>query len=125
MFCQQLVEDLSAIVNVESGEKIIRNIYTGKEIYQGEKPVGCPDVLVEWNRNAPISSVTSPKIGTINKVYRDSRTGDHKSGGFVSVYGNSIKLNQLDKSTSIIDFAQIITSLFDLKLCNGKGKIIS
>jgi predicted AlkP superfamily phosphohydrolase/phosphomutase len=124
-FCEELIRDLSAIVNLNTGEPLIKNILRSEEIYQGKQPMGCPDLLIEWNRNAPISSIGSPKIGRIDKVYWDSRTGDHKPGGLFSILGPSIEPRKLEEPTSIIDFAPTIASLLGIKLSSSDGQILS
>jgi predicted AlkP superfamily phosphohydrolase/phosphomutase len=124
-FCQSLCQDLSELVNHDTGEPLIRNIFRSDEIYQGERPMGHPDILVEWNRNAPIASVSSAKIGKIDKVYWDSRTGDHKPGGLFLVSGTSIEPRRIEDPTSIVDFAPTIASLLDVPLPHSNGEPIS
>ena len=123
-FCEALCQDLSELVNHHTGEPLIRNIFRSAEIYQGERPMGHPDILVEWNRNAPIASVYSPKVGKIDKVYWDSRTGDHKPGGVFFVLGSSIEPKPFDQPTSIIDFAPTIASLLEVPLPQSDGQSI-
>jgi len=124
-FCEALCKDLSELVNHNTGEPLIRKIFRSTEIYQGEHPMGHPDILVEWNRNAPICSVSSPKIGQIDKVYWDSRTGDHKPGGLFCILGPSIEPKKLERDTSIIDFAPTIASLLEVPLPQSDGTPIS
>ena len=124
-FCKALSKILLELVNLDTGELIIKRIFFSDDLYQGEQPMGVPDLLVEWNRNAPISSVYSPQIGRIDKVYWDSRTGDHKPGGLFCILGPSIKPGRIEQPTSIVDFAPTISSLLDCALPYMDGKIIS
>jgi predicted AlkP superfamily phosphohydrolase/phosphomutase len=124
-FCQGMIQDLSDIVNANTGEPVIRQIFRSKDLYQGEQPNGHPDLLVEWNRNAPITAVYSPKIGKVEKVYWDSRTGDHKAGGLFIALGESIKPMQVEQPTSILDFAPTLASLLQVELPNADGKAIA
>ncbi|MEQ8752342.1 MAG: alkaline phosphatase family protein [Coleofasciculus sp. G1-WW12-02] len=124
-FCEALCQDLSELTNYDTGEPLIRNIFRSAEIYKGEHPMGHPDLLVEWNRNAPIASVYSPKVGKIDKVYWDSRTGDHKPGGLFLVSGASIEPKQVEQPTSIVDFAPTIASLLEVPLPTSDGQPIS
>ncbi|EDX71955.1 hypothetical protein MC7420_5099 [Coleofasciculus chthonoplastes PCC 7420] len=87
--------------------------------------MGHPDILVEWNRNAPIASVSSAKIGKIDKVYWDSRTGDHKPGGLFCVLGSCIEPKRLKQPISLIDLAPTIASLLDVQLPKSDGQPIS
>lgn len=124
-FCEALSQDLSELVNFNTGEPLIKNIFRSTELYKGQSPNGNPDLLVEWNRNAPISSVHSLKVGKIDKVYWDSRTGDHKSGGVFWVLGPTIKPMQVEQSTSLLDFCPTIASLLEIYIPSVDGKLIS
>ncbi|MDJ0557358.1 MAG: alkaline phosphatase family protein [Microcoleaceae cyanobacterium MO_207.B10] len=121
-FCEALSKDLKELVNLDTGEPLIKNIFQSTEVYHGENPMGVPDILVEWNRNAPISSVHSPKIGKLDKVYWDSRTGDHKPGGLFLVLGPQVKPMQLEQVASIIDLAPTIASLLEVSLPQSDGQ---
>ncbi|MEB3279611.1 MAG: alkaline phosphatase family protein [Lyngbya sp.] len=124
-FCEDLCKELLALVNVETGEPLIRNIIKSNEIYRGYRPIGYPDLLFEWNRNAPITSVYSDRIGNVKKVYWDSRTGDHKSGGLFFGLGLEIKPGRIEKSSSIVDFAPTIASLLEVELPQTDGKSLA
>ncbi|MDY7020161.1 MAG: alkaline phosphatase family protein, partial [Cyanobacteriota bacterium] len=123
--CESLCQDLRALVNEETGEPLIRNILKSSDIYQGDYPIGYPDLLFEWNRNTSISSVYSQKIGTIKKVYWDSRTGDHKGGGLFVVTGSGIKPGQVEQRSSIVDFAPTVASILGVELPKTDGKSIA
>lgn len=124
-FCQAIIQDLLDIVNDNTGEPVIRQVFRSKDLYHGEQPNGHPDLLVEWNRNAPITAVYSPKIGKVEKIYWDSRTGDHKSGGLFIALGDSLKPMLVEDITSIIDFAPTIASLLQVELPDTDGKVIA
>ena len=79
--CKSLIEDLMGFVNATSGEPLVNRVLRCAELYQGENVHLLPDLLVEWNRNTPISEVHSSKTGTIYGEYKKCRTGDHLSEG--------------------------------------------
>jgi len=124
-FCQKLTEDLKAIVNDDTGELLVREVLRTSDYYQGEYIKDFPDLIVEWNRNHPISSVSSPKIGTIRHNFSHIRTGDHKSDGFFFVTGPGIKPGQIEQPTSVLDFAPTLAHLLNVPLPNVDGKVIA
>lgn len=126
-FSQQLTEDLMAVVNLDTGKPLVSRVIRTADIYQGKNMDCLPDLLVEWNREAPISRVSSPKIGTIEKVFGGVRTGDHKSdgNGMVFAIGPSIQPGKIEDPISVMDFAPTIASLLEVSLPNVEGKAIA
>lgn len=124
-FCKQLTEDLMAIVNVDTGKPLVKQIFRTADLYQGQYIDHLPDLLVEWNREAPITKVHSAKIGTLEKTFTGVRTGDHKPEGMVFVTGPSIKPGKIEESISIMDFAPTIATLLNVELPNVDGKPIT
>lgn len=81
--CAQIERDLKALVNVETGEPVVRAVLRTDELFSGPELDKLPDLNVVWNRESPIRKVSSPKIGEIRRTYPGHRTGDHRSRGFV------------------------------------------
>ncbi|HEY9852805.1 MAG TPA: alkaline phosphatase family protein [Leptolyngbyaceae cyanobacterium] len=126
-FCQQLTEDLMAVVNLDTGKPLVSRVIRTADIYEGKNMDYLPDLLVEWHREAPISRVSSPKIGTIEKVFGGVRTGDHKSegNGMVFAIGPSIHPGKIEDPISVIDFAPTLASLLEVSLPDAEGKPIA
>jgi predicted AlkP superfamily phosphohydrolase/phosphomutase len=123
-FCQQLSEDLKAIVNDDTGEPLVREVLRTSDYYQGEYVKDFPDLIVEWNRNHPISSVSSPKIGTIRHSFDHIRTGDHLEQGIFFITGPGINPGQIEQPTSVLDFAPTLAHLLKVPLPNVEGQVI-
>ncbi|MBD2310848.1 alkaline phosphatase family protein [Desertifilum sp. FACHB-1129] len=123
-YCQQLTQDLMDIINVKTGQPIVKRVLKTQDHYQGEYLDHFPDLLVEWNREAPIAQVSSPKIGTLEKVFPGVRTGDHKPDGLLFAYGPGIAPGQLEAPISILDFAPTIAALLEVTLPKVDGKVI-
>lgn len=123
-FCQHLTEDLMAVVNVDTGKPLVSKVIRTADFYKGEMMAHLPDLMVEWNREAPISKVYSPKIGTIEKTFTGVRTGDHKGDGLVFAIGPSIQPGQIQESISVMDFAPTIASILEVPLTDVDGKAI-
>lgn len=124
-FCQELTQDLMKLVNVDTGELLVQKVLRTADFYQGEYLDHLPDLLVEWNRSAPISTIYSPKIGKIEKPYKGVRTGDHKPDGLFFAFGPEVTPGQILQPTSIMDFAPTIAAQLGVSLPNIDGKAIA
>ncbi len=123
-FCQELTQDLMAIINVDTGKPLVKQVIRTADYYQGEYLDHLPDLMVEWNREAPISKIYSAKTGTIEKSFEGVRTGDHKSDGMFFAFGPSVKPGEIQQPTSVMDFAPTIAAILDVPLPNVDGKVI-
>jgi len=123
--CQSLTQDLLAFINIKTGEPLVRKVLRTIDLYQGKNVDHLPDLMVEWNRSAPVSSVFSPKTGEIHGEYLKCRTGDHKSEGLFFALGKSFKPGPIDRSVSIMDFAPTIASLLEAEICGLEGHSIA
>jgi predicted AlkP superfamily phosphohydrolase/phosphomutase len=113
---EQLSEDLVAITNLETGKPIVKAIHRRDRIYAGPECDHLPDLMVEWNNDAPTRSVGSNRIGRIDGEYRYCRTGDHKSGGMYIVKGPHTRPTTLERVITCVDFAPTIAALLDVRL---------
>ena len=123
--CKSLLEDLMGFVNESSGEPLVNRVLRSADLYQGENAHLLPDLLVEWNRNAPVSKVYSHKTGTIYGEYKKCRTGDHKPEGLFFASGPSIAPGHINGPNSVMDLAPTIASLTGVELTGVEGKSIT
>lgn len=124
-FCDTLRRDLLEVVNVDTGRPAIRNVYPSRDLYQGAHLDRLPDLLVEWDRSVPISSVSSPKIGVITRQPPAGRTGDHKPDGLLIVAGPSIQPGRRERPVAVTDVAPTIASLLGVTLADVDGRPIA
>jgi predicted AlkP superfamily phosphohydrolase/phosphomutase len=123
-YCAFLREALMSFENLESGQPLVSKVWSVREMYPGEDTAGLPDLLVEWNRNFPISRVTSPKTGPIEAAYAGCRTGDHREQGVFAIVGPGIKpLGQIAQA-SVTDFGPTIAELVGAALPGVDGRSI-
>ena len=122
--CATLTRDLLNLVNPDTDEPLVREVFRTLDRYDGEYIDHLPDLIVEWNRAKPISSVYSPKFGVIRMEYRGCRSGDHKPEGMFIALGPSIQPGHLERLVSVTDFAPTIASLLDVLLPGVDGKPI-
>jgi predicted AlkP superfamily phosphohydrolase/phosphomutase len=124
-FCETLAGDLMDFINVTTGEPLVKAVLRSADLYEGENMHYLPDLLVEWNRSAPVSEVFSPKTGRIAGEYKKCRTGDHTSEGLVFLSGPSIAPGQLRTPVSVMDLAPTIASFTGVELDGVDGRPIA
>lgn len=110
--CEELKQNLLEIVNEDTGEPIISAVTMTRDIYRGPLAHRFPDLLLEWNKAAPIDRVYSPRIGHLRRGEPRTRTGDHiqKRGAYLML-GPGIERGFHERLTRPVDFAPTIASL--------------
>jgi predicted AlkP superfamily phosphohydrolase/phosphomutase len=88
--CAELTRWFEEIINVDSGEPLVHRIYRSDDVYERRPDDRLPDLFVEWNSNAPIERVYSPRIGMVAAVDQQWRTGDHRRHGLLFARGPGI-----------------------------------
>lgn len=115
-FCESLSRDLLAFVNLDTGRPLVKRVLHTADLYSGEHVQDLPDLLVEWDRDDPISRIHSPKTGVIEEVFPGRRTGDHKPEGLLFARGTGIAPGRLDRPIEITQLAPTIASLLGVRL---------
>lgn len=123
-FCERLAHDLSTFVNVDTGEPLVLRVLRTRELYPSEAVDHLPDLLVEWNRTAPVFRVHSPLTGTIRASYRGRRTGDHRASGLLFVRGPAFAPGRLAMEPAIEDLAPTIARAVGVELPLGGGRAV-
>ncbi|MDT8388648.1 MAG: alkaline phosphatase family protein [Thiogranum sp.] len=124
-FCEALSRDLLAFINVSSGEPLVKAVLRSADLYEGDNFHHLPDLLVEWNRSAPVEEIYSPNTGTIKGTYRKCRTGDHTPEGLFFIRGPSIAPGQMQEPVSVMDLAPTIASLTGVELADVDGRSLA
>jgi len=120
-FCAKLESDLKAIVNVGTGAPVVREILRSQQAFPGVRSDNLPDLVVRWNREAPIRGVRSPAIGIIEREYDGIRSGDHRGPGMFLARGPGIAAGRREASISITDFAPTLAALAGVELEDVDG----
>jgi predicted AlkP superfamily phosphohydrolase/phosphomutase len=105
-----LAARLLELVNVETGEPAIDNIYLTDDHY--ERVDGDPfgDLIIEWNRRAPIDVVWSPATGVVSSPYTGFRTGDHHRKGLLIVAGSGIRAGRRAQPMPVVDIGPTLAA---------------
>jgi predicted AlkP superfamily phosphohydrolase/phosphomutase len=123
-FYAALRRDLLQLVNVDTGEPVVQDVHRSTDLYRGEYLADLPDFLVEWNRAAPISRVSSPRIGLLERAFPGVRTGDHKPEGLFWVTGPGVPANATTAPVSVMDFAPTVGALLGVPMPDVDGTVI-
>jgi predicted AlkP superfamily phosphohydrolase/phosphomutase len=121
--CDELERDLRDIVNLDSGEPLIRDVVRLRDTCPGERAENMPDLFVIWNRSAPIFRIGSPKIGHLSQPDTPGRTGDHTPNTALLIADPAQHTqSHFSASARVEDVAPTMTSLFGVTLDDVDGK---
>ena len=109
--CNELIQELSQLKNIDTGEKAISEVFRVDQIYEGEYIDELPDLIVKWAGEAPINGLYSQRIGTITGENRHDRVGAHTPYGFLIAYGKHINKGKIHEGANIMDIAPTILYL--------------
>jgi predicted AlkP superfamily phosphohydrolase/phosphomutase len=124
-YLDELTADLKAIVNLETGDPLIKEVVRISDICEGEQLNRLPDLLLLWHRPVPIRRIGSAKIGEIDAVYPGDRTGDHSQKALLVANGPTISGGGSQFDSSVLDICPTIHSLLDVPADNMDGKVIT
>jgi predicted AlkP superfamily phosphohydrolase/phosphomutase len=109
--CDQLIEKLSSLVNVDTGENAVREVVRLDRLFQSENIEQFPDIVVKWAGDMPIRELYSPHIGTVSGASHEIRSGAHRSKGFLIASGKNICKGKTIDGGHIMDIAPTILYL--------------
>ena len=110
-----LIAKLQDVKIVETGELHAAEIHKGQELHPGSRSDELPDILVVWNKNAHIETVSSTLVGVLpNHFSNDRRSGDHKPTGLFYCAGPGITPGRLNAQVDVTDFAKTFQRFFDV-----------
>jgi predicted AlkP superfamily phosphohydrolase/phosphomutase len=80
--CADLTSALEALTDTGSGEPVVSEVVRSDEVFGDRYHPNLPDLIVRYRHQGVITSVTSPRIGTVAEEARDAgfaRSGEHTS----------------------------------------------
>ncbi|MDT9599796.1 alkaline phosphatase family protein [Sphingosinicella rhizophila] len=120
--CAQLEEDLLELVNLDTGRPAVRAVIRSDTRHRRSPRDVMPDLFVDWNREAPIERVSSPKIGILHSPYDGWRTGDHRDDGLLIVHGRGFAAGSEYPDIDMEDIGASIAARFDVALGDIDGR---
>ena len=116
-----LADRLGELVNVATGEPAVEKIYFTDDHYPRtpDDPMG--DLIIEWNRNAPLETVWSPATGVVHAPYEEWRTGDHHPEGLLLVAGPDVTPGVRPNPIPVMDIAPTLAASLDIEMTGVDG----
>jgi len=81
--CQWLIDELKSVVDLDTGEKIVGEVYRPQALFSGDRVDELPDLAVEWLPGAPARRIGSERIGELEVTVSPYRSGEHLPDGLV------------------------------------------
>jgi predicted AlkP superfamily phosphohydrolase/phosphomutase len=124
-FCADLIADLHDLVEPASGRPLVRDVLRSRDLFPGECADHLPDLVVRWNRDAPITGAASAKIGRIvREDTSTARTGDHRPEGLCFLRGSGITPGRMREAARAEDFAPTMAELLGVSLPDVDGRAL-
>jgi predicted AlkP superfamily phosphohydrolase/phosphomutase len=123
--CEELAGLLAELVNVDTGEPLVLSVTRADAVHRWSEHDPFPDVLVEWNRRAPIERVWSPRFGAIEVPRTHWRTGDHTEHGLFVALGPGIEPGPVRGPVGVEHLAPTIAAALGEALPDVAGRPIA
>jgi predicted AlkP superfamily phosphohydrolase/phosphomutase len=136
-FCAELAAGLCALRDEHTGRTLVRAVRRTRDLFQGERLDALPDLLVEWNDDAPIGCsalangrgaalrATSPALGVLEAENGYARTGEHTAGGFFVARGPGIEPGRLERVVSTLDLAPSFCARLGAPMSGVDGRALA
>lgn len=117
-----LTQDLLALINLDTGRPAIRGVERADRWYRRSDRDTMPDLFIDWERDAPIETLWSSKLGLVHAPYVNWRTGDHRPGGLLIAASPGIPKGVLLPDIALEDLAPSLTARLDVALGDVDGR---
>jgi len=122
--CDWLERELLSLVNVATGAPAVKRVLRGDLLFAGPFRNEFPDLVIEWNHEAPIPAVRSQSIGEIRVESPNPRTGDHRPKGLVLARSRDLAPRVLEGEMAVVDLAPTLAARLGVSLSGIDGKPI-
>ena len=109
--CEEISGELKALINCDTGRPAVSDVLNLSELYPNEPLGDFPDLIVIWANDIPITSLKSPRVGTISGKVPERRSGAHRNDCFL-ISNESMK--PLAPSTPKPHITDIAPTVFEL-----------
>jgi predicted AlkP superfamily phosphohydrolase/phosphomutase len=120
--CEEIYRTVKTMINPANGTLAARAVYKTDDIYHGPCRSHMPDIIINWNDDAKITTellTTKYGIGRSNApgcALPPYYTGNHRPNAFIVAQGPDISRGKIcEGSTSILDLAPTILHQFSIE----------
>ena len=118
---RQLETDLLTLTNDATGGRVVRAVHRAEWHHRRGSGDKMPDLFVDWERDALIETVTSPKTGTVHTPYTHWRTGDHRPDGLLIAAAPDVEAGAQLPPVDIEDIGPSIAARLGVELAGVDG----
>lgn len=122
--CDWLERELLSLVNVATGAPAVTRVLRGDLLFAGPFRKQFPDLVIEWNHEAPIPAVHSQRVGELRVESPNPRTGDHRPKGLVLARSIDLAPHALEGAMALVDLAPTLAARLGVELSGIDGKPI-
>ena len=122
--CDWLERELLALVNTATGAPAVTRVLRGDLLFAGPSRNEFPDLVIEWNHEAPIPGVRSQRVGELRVQSPNPRTGDHRPKGLVLASSADLAPHALEGDIAIVDLAPTLAARLWVEVSGIDGKPI-
>jgi predicted AlkP superfamily phosphohydrolase/phosphomutase len=119
LICADLIQELQALQDTRSGRPVVVEAVRSDEVFGEQYHPNLPDVLVRYRQEAPITSVTSPRIGTVSKPARDEhflRSGEHTTHVRLWHLRPGVEPGRTVKEGKVLDISATVLECLDVAI---------
>lgn len=116
-FSEKLTAELLQLSRPDTGQRWVQRVLRTGDLYRGKYAAELPDLLIEWNPAQCVGSAVagkgagallqahSPRLGLVEQLNTNCRTGQHEPEGMFVVRGPGFGTGSLNRVASVMDFA--------------------
>jgi predicted AlkP superfamily phosphohydrolase/phosphomutase len=123
LLTESLRRDLLDLVDQETGQQVVRDVWRTADVYSGSIDV-LPDLVIEWEPTAPCSRVGSPRIGVVEKQRGGIRAGEHRAPGMLFVRGPNVAPGPIGAEVQAVDIAPTLMAMLDVTPRDLDGRVV-
>ena len=123
-FCAELEQRLLDLRNIDTGEPVVDRVVHVRDMCVGPYVDHLPDLIVHWDRRAPIRGVTSPDVGELRMPAVNSRKGSHSPDGLILVRDGGASAGPLPGHVRLMDIAPTVCTWMGMGLDDVDGRPI-
>lgn len=116
--CEELIREISALENVESGAPAVREVIRTDSVYGPDRHPNIPDLVVRFNNaGGPIHAVRSERVGTVTipiEQHSLQRSGDHTPHSRIWIQGPGVPAGEARDEGHVLDVAPTILARLEV-----------